>query len=71
MLMGYNMSLIKIDIYIETNTKIEYKKYTIYKATLYSKIILSAYISSNLSDNPSLLFSFFSHLTTCILFTFP
>jgi len=34
MLMGYNMSLNKIDIYIETNTKIEYKKYSIYKATL-------------------------------------
>jgi len=36
--MGYNMSLNKIDIYIETNTKIEYKKYTIYKATLYLKL---------------------------------
>jgi len=34
------MSLNKIDIYIETNTKIEYKKYTIYKATLYLKTIL-------------------------------
>jgi len=40
MLMGYNMSLNKIDIYIETNTKIEYKKYTTYKATLYLKTIL-------------------------------
>ena len=29
------MSLNKISIYIETNTKIEYRKYTIYKATLY------------------------------------
>ena len=29
MLMGYNMSLNKIDIYMETNTTIEYKKYTI------------------------------------------
>ena len=38
--MGYNMSLNKIDIYMETNTKIEYKKYTIYKATLYLKTIL-------------------------------
>jgi len=38
--MGYNMSLNKIDIYIETNTKIEYKKYTIYKTTLYLKTIL-------------------------------
>ena len=40
MLIGYNMSLNKIDIYIETNKKIEYKKYTIYKATLYLKTIL-------------------------------
>jgi len=39
MLMGYNVSLNKIDIYRETNTKIEYKKYTIYKATLYFVII--------------------------------
>ena len=38
--MGYNMSLNKIDIYMETNTKIEYKKYTNYKATLYLKTIL-------------------------------
>jgi len=38
--MGYNMSLNKIDIYIETNKKIEYKKYSIYKATLYLKTIL-------------------------------
>jgi len=38
--MGYNMYLNKIDIYMETNTKIEYKKYTIYKATLYLKTIL-------------------------------
>ena len=29
------MSLNKISIYIETNTKIEYRKYTIYKTTLY------------------------------------
>ena len=35
MLMGKSMSLNKISIYIETNTKIEYRKYTIYKATLY------------------------------------
>ena len=34
------MSLIKIGIYIERNTKIEYRKYTIYKATLYLKTIL-------------------------------
>ena len=34
------MSLNKISIYIETNTKIEYRKYTIYKATLYLKTIL-------------------------------
>jgi len=33
--MGYNLSLNKIDIYMETSTTIEYKKYTIYKATLY------------------------------------
>jgi len=38
--MGYNMSLNKIGIYMETNTKIEYKKYTIYKVTLYLKTIL-------------------------------
>ena len=40
MLMGKSMSLNKISIYIETNTKIEYRKYTIYKATLYLKTIL-------------------------------
>jgi len=40
MLMGYNMSLNKIDIYTETNTKIEYKKYTTYKAKLYLRTIL-------------------------------
>ena len=34
------MSLNKISIYIETNTEIEYRKYTIYKATLYLKTIL-------------------------------
>ena len=34
------MSLNKIAIYIERNTKIEYRKYTIYKATLYLKTIL-------------------------------
>ena len=34
------MSLNKISIYIERNTKIEYRKYTIYKATLYLKTIL-------------------------------
>ena len=34
------MSLNKIGIYIERNTKIEYRKYTIYKATLYLKTIL-------------------------------
>ena len=34
------MSLNKITIYIERNTKIEYRKYTIYKATLYLKTIL-------------------------------
>ena len=34
------MSINKIRIYIETNTKIEYRKYTIYKATLYLKTIL-------------------------------
>ena len=34
------MSLNKISIYIETNTKTEYRKYTIYKATLYLKTIL-------------------------------
>ena len=34
------MPLNKINIYIETNAKIEYKKYTIYKATLYLKAIL-------------------------------
>ena len=33
------MSLNKISIYIERNTKIEYRKYTIYKATLYKTII--------------------------------
>ena len=38
--MGLSMSLNKISIYIETNTKIEYRKYTIYKATLYLKTIL-------------------------------
>ena len=38
--MGKSMSLNKISIYIETNTKIEYRKYTIYKATLYLKTIL-------------------------------
>ena len=35
------MSLNKISIYIKTNTNIEYRKYTIYKATLYLKTILS------------------------------
>ena len=35
------MSLNKISIFIETNTKIEYRKYTFYKATLYLKTILS------------------------------
>ena len=40
MLMGKSMSLNKISIYIETNTKIEYRKYTIYKAILYLKTIL-------------------------------
>ena len=40
MLKGKSMSLNKISIYIETNTKIEYRKYTIYKATLYLKTIL-------------------------------
>ena len=39
MLMGKSMSLNKISIYIETNTKIEYRKYIIYKATLYLKTI--------------------------------
>ena len=34
------MSPNKISIYIETNTKIEYSKYTIYKATLYLTTIL-------------------------------
>ena len=34
------MSLNKISIYIEANTKLEYRKYTIYKATLYLKTIL-------------------------------
>ena len=34
------MSLNKIRIYIETNTKIEYRKYTIYKATINLKTIL-------------------------------
>ena len=34
------MSLNKIGIYIERNTKIEYRKYTIYKATSYLKTIL-------------------------------
>ena len=34
------MSLNKISIYIETNAKIEYRKYTIYKATFYLKTIL-------------------------------
>ena len=34
------MSLNKISVYIERNTKIEYRKYTIYKATLYLKTIL-------------------------------
>ena len=38
--MGKSMSLNKISIYIETNTKIDYRKYTIYKATLYLKTIL-------------------------------
>ena len=33
------MSINKISIYIERNTKIEYRKYTIYKATLYLKTI--------------------------------
>ena len=40
MLMGKSMSLNKISIYIETNTKIEYRKYIIYKATLHLKTIL-------------------------------
>ena len=31
------MSLNKISIYIETNTKIEYRKYTIYKAIIILK----------------------------------
>ena len=35
--MGYNMSLNKIDIYMETNTKIEYKKYTFYKSYIVLK----------------------------------
>ena len=34
------MSLNKISIYIETNTKIDYRKYTVHKATLYLKTIL-------------------------------
>ena len=38
--MGLSMSLNKISIYIETNAKIEYRKYTIYKATLSLKTIL-------------------------------
>ena len=33
------MSLNKIGIYIERNTKSEYRKYTIYKVTLYLKTI--------------------------------
>ena len=40
MLMGKSMSLNKITIYIETNTKIEYRECTIYKATLYFQTIL-------------------------------
>ena len=40
MLMGKSMSPNKITIYIETNTKIEYREYTIYKATLYFQTIL-------------------------------
>ena len=34
------MSLNEISIYIETNTTIEYREYTFYKATLYLKTIL-------------------------------
>ena len=34
------MSLNKIGIYIERNTKIKYRKYTIHQATLYLKTIL-------------------------------
>ena len=34
------MTLSKISIYIERNTKIKYRKCTIYKATLYLKTIL-------------------------------
>ena len=34
------MSLNKISVYIERNTKIEYRKYTIYKATLSLETIL-------------------------------
>ena len=34
------MSLNKISIYIKTNTKIEYRKHTVHKATLYLKKIL-------------------------------
>ena len=34
------MSLNKINIYIEANTKIEYRKNTIYKAALYLNTIL-------------------------------
>ena len=34
------MSLNKISVYMERNTKIEYRKYTIYKATLSLETIL-------------------------------
>ena len=43
------MSLNKIAIYIERNTKIEYRKYTIYKATLYLKTILLKNVFFNIS----------------------
>ena len=47
------MSLNKISIYIERNTKIEYRKYTIYKATLYLKTILLKNVFLKRSPNAS------------------
>ena len=41
------MSLNKISIYIETNIKIEYRKYTIYKATLF--FVIFCYLLFNAS----------------------
>ena len=42
------MSLNKISIYIETNIKIEYGKYTIYKATLFFVIFCYSLFNASL-----------------------